>query len=219
MGAGGNNGKNEAGTPRLHLDRPVIVEGRYDREKLLSFVSGAVITTEGFGIFSDREKLALIRRLAAHGGVILLTDSDGAGGVIRRYITSALPKEAVTQLYIPEVKGKERRKRAPSRAGTLGVEGIDTEKLYSLLLPFSKEGQGRAVAEEEAREHVTKLDFYEDGLSGGDRASGMRDAIAEAAGLPHGMSANALLTALNVIMSREEYKKLVSETVSGNKQE
>ena len=107
---------------------------------------------------------------------------------------------------------------APSRAGTLGVEGIDTEKLYSLLLPFSKEGQGRAVAEDEAREPVTKLDFYEDGLSGGDRASEMRDAIAEAAGLPHGMSANALLTALNVIMSREEYKKLVSETALGNKQ-
>ncbi len=194
---------------KLHLDRPVIVEGRYDKEKLLSFLSGTIVTTEGFGIFSHKEKLALIRRLAGHGGVILLTDSDGAGGVIRSYITSALPKGAVTQLYIPKVKGKERRKKSPSREGTLGVEGTDTELLYNLLLPFSREGSVDGARE--SSPPVTKADFYEDMLSGCDGASSRRDALAARAGLPDGMTPNALLAAVNVIMTRDEYKKLISE--------
>lgn len=194
---------------KLHLDRPVIVEGKYDKEKLLSFVSGTVITTDGFGIFSKKEKLALIRRLASHGGVILLTDSDGAGGVIRSYITSAVPAGAVTQLYIPQIKGKERRKKSPSKAGTLGVEGIDTEKLYNLLLPFSREGgEGN---ERRCGKPITKADFYEDGLSGCDGAEARRDLLAAKFELPGGMTPNALLAAVNVLATHEEYKKIVSE--------
>lgn len=191
---------------KLRIDRPIVVEGRYDKEKLLSFVSGNVITTDGFGIFSKKEKLALIRRLARGGGIILLTDSDGAGGVIRSYITSSLPAGSVTQLYIPQIKGKERRKKTPSRAGTLGVEGIDTERLYKLLLPFSRGGR----AEEDARERITKGDFYEDGLSGCDGAEARRDLLALKYELPKGMTANALLAAVNVLSTREEYKKTVS---------
>lgn len=200
---------------KLHLDRPIIVEGKYDKEKLLSFVEGNVIVTNGFGIFTKSEKLALIRRLAKGGGIILLTDSDGAGKVIRSYITSAVPAGSVTQLYIPAIKGKERRKKTSSKAGTLGVEGIDTEKLYDLLLPFSREG-GEASGNERAfekrsKERVTKADFYEDGFSGCDDASQRRDALAGRLELPPGMTPNALLAAINALMSREEYKKIVSE--------
>lgn len=194
---------------KLHLDRPIVVEGKYDKEKLLSFVSGTVITTDGFGIFNKSEKLALIRRLASHGGIILLTDSDGAGGVIRSHITSALPKGSVTQLYIPQIKGKERRKKAPSREGTLGVEGIDAERLYALLLPFSREG-GDGPASEKGTP-VTKADMYEDGFSGCGGAGARRDILASSLELPSGMTPNALLAAINVLMTREEYKKAVSE--------
>ena len=195
---------------KLHLDRPVIVEGKYDKAKLLSFIDGTVITTDGFGIFNKKEKLALIRRLAAGTGIILLTDSDGAGGVIRSYITSAVPAGAVTQLYIPAIKGKERRKKTYSRAGTLGVEGIDTEKLYRLLLPFSREG-GDKCRDRENKELVTKADFYEDGLSGCDDAGSKRDMLASRLELPGGMTPNALLSAVNVLVTKEEYKRIVSE--------
>lgn len=196
-------------TKKLHLDRPVIVEGKYDKEKLSSFLCGTVITTDGFGIFNKKEKLALIRRLAANGGIILLTDSDGAGGVIRSYITSAVPSGSVTQLYIPKIIGKERRKKTPSRAGTLGVEGIDTERLYRLLLPFSREGG--ADAGYRNGEKITKVDLYADGLSGCDGAEARRDALAARIELPPGMTPNAFLSALNVLLTRDEYKNLVSE--------
>lgn len=200
---------------KLRIDKPIVVEGKYDKEKLLSFVSGTVITTDGFGIFSKKEKLALIRRLASHGGIILLTDSDGAGGVIRSHITSALPKGSVTQLYIPKIKGKERRKKVPSREGTLGVEGIDAEKLYALLLPFSRECGNDAG---EARgEPVTKTDFYLDGFSGCDGAGERRDRLAAAFDLPSGMTPNALLAAVNVIATREEYKNAVSALGGGER--
>ena len=196
---------------KLHLDRPIIVEGKYDKEKLLSFVEGNVIVTNGFGIFTKSEKLALIRRLAKGTGIILLTDSDGAGKVIRSYITSAVPAGSVTQLYIPAIKGKERRKKTSSKAGTLGVEGIDTEKLYELLLPFSREGGGEQSGAVRSYEPVTKADFYEDGFSGCDDASGRRDILAERLELPPGMTPNALLSAVNALLTREEYKRIVSE--------
>lgn len=192
---------------KLRLDRPIVVEGRYDKEKLLSFVEGTVLTTEGFAIFNSREKLALIRRLAKERGILLLTDSDGAGGVIRSYITSALPAGEVTQLYIPKIKGKERRKKTASRAGTLGVEGIDTERLYRILLPFSLEG-GEVSREARGGERITKTDLYLDGLSGCDGAEARRDALAGRLGLPPGMTPNAFLAALNVLLTREEYREL-----------
>lgn len=193
---------------RLRISRPIIVEGRYDREKLLSFVDGTVITTEGFAIFNSRERMAVIRRLAASGGVIVLTDSDGAGAVIRSHITSSLPKGSVTQLYIPRVPGKERRKKTPSRAGTLGVEGIERDTLYRLLLPFADGGPAR-----ERGEPVKKSDMYACGLSGTDGAEARRDRVAASLGLPPGMTPNAFLAAVNVLLSRDEFLKLMeSET-------
>lgn len=173
-------------------------------------MTGTVITTEGFGIFTRGEKLALIRRLAKERGVILLTDSDGAGGVIRSYITSAVPKGSVTQIYIPKIKGKERRKKVPSKEGTLGVEGIDIEKLRELLLPFSREG-GDAGVGRIGGDDVTKADLYSDGMSGADGANEKRDRFAESLGLPSGMTPNAFLAAINVLMNKEDYRRAVDK--------
>ena len=195
-----------AGREKLTVDKPIIVEGRYDKEKIASVVNGVIITTEGFGIFSRSEKLALIRRMAQSGGIILLTDSDGAGGVIRSYITSSVPAGSVTQLYIPAVKGKEKRKKSPSKAGTLGVEGIDADKLYSLLLPFSREYEDTSP-----RGGITKADMYAAGMSGGDDAQSRRDKMAARLELPPGMTANALLSAMNVLLSHDEFEMIISE--------
>ncbi|MFY9382152.1 MAG: DUF4093 domain-containing protein [Eubacteriales bacterium] len=195
------------------LDRPVVVEGKYDKIKLSSIISSTVITTEGFAIFNSREKLALIRRLAKKNGIIVLTDSDGAGGVIRSHITSALPRDKVTHLYIPRIKGKERRKTSPSKAGVLGVEGIEAAKLRELLAPFAV-----GTAQPEAvKKPVTKADFYADGLSGVGGAEKMRDALAERFSLPPGMTPNALLSAINVIATRDEYAAAVAAIKSENK--
>ncbi len=198
---------------RLSISRPIIVEGRYDREKLLSFVDGTVVTTEGFAIFNSRERMALIRRLAERGGVIVLTDSDGAGAVIRSHITSSLPKGSVTQLYIPRVEGKERRKKAPSRAGTLGVEGIDADTLYELLRPFS---DGEARASDAERTPVTKADMYACGLSGADGAAERRDAAARLLGLPPGMTPNAFLAAVNVLTDRDGFLRIAEAAKQEN---
>lgn len=188
----------------IHIDRPVIVEGKYDKQKLRMIMEGNIITTEGFGIFNKSEKLALIRRLAAERGIILLTDSDGAGGVIRSYITSAVPKGSVTQIYIPKIKGKEKRKKTGSKEGTLGVEGIDAERLCELLLPFSREG-GDMSAKRRAGGEITKANLYAFGMSGADAAAERRDRFAFSVGLPDGMTPNAFLAALNVIMGKDEF--------------
>lgn len=194
----------------IHVDRPVIVEGKYDRAKLRLIMEGTIITTDGFGIFTKDEKLALIRRLAKESGIILLTDSDGAGGVIRSYITSAVPKGSVTQIYIPKIKGKEKRKRVGSKAGTLGVEGIDKEKLYELLLPFSREGDAAGLSRPKGAD-ITKADLYAYGMSGCDGAEARRDLFGEKFELPSGMTPNAFLAALNVIMTKEEFKEAAED--------
>ena len=122
---------------KLKIPYTIIVEGRYDKIKLSSVCDARIVTTDGFGIFKKQEKLSLIRALAKDLPVIVLTDSDGAGKLIRSHITSALPREKIIQLYIPQIEGKERRKTAPSAEGTLGVEGIDVDVLRNLFLPFA----------------------------------------------------------------------------------
>ncbi len=192
-------------TEKLNIDRPVIVEGKYDKIKLSSVINANIITTDGFGVFKDSEKRLLIRRLAEKNGVIVLTDSDGGGLVIRNYIASVLPKDKIINLYIPEIKGKEKRKSEPSRAGLLGVEGIDTETLRSVFLPFS----GKSITAE-IPEPITKTDFYIDGLSGGEGSCERRRLICKKMGLPTNLSANSLLEALNMLYGREKYKELVA---------
>lgn len=190
---------------RIKIDRPVIVEGKYDKIKLQSVIDATIITTDGFGIFNRKEKLMLIRRLAAGSGVIVLTDSDGAGKVIRKYISSALPKEKVVHIYIPEIPGKEKRKQTPSKAGTLGVEGIEAETLQKLFAPFA------AMSAAKKGREITKTDFYEVGLSGQPNSSSLRDAVANAYELPSKMTANALLAALNILTDYDHFIEVLRE--------
>ena len=121
---------------KLNIPYPIVVEGKYDRLRLLAVCNAQIITTDGFGIFKKNEKLALIRKLSTISPIILLTDSDGAGKLIRSHLCSAIPKDRLIQLYIPKIEGKEKRKSAPSAEGTLGVEGMENELLFSLLSPY-----------------------------------------------------------------------------------
>ena len=188
---------------------PIIVEGRYDKSKISSIFDATVITTGGFAIFNSKEKRALIKKLAERGGIILLTDSDAGGAQIRSFLSGILPKDRIFHLYIPEVEGKERRKRAPSKAGLLGVEGMDAEILIKLLSPFASSSE-EAASEKEKRS-VTKLDFYNSGLSGGDLSAEKRRRLAARLGLPGNMSANALIEAINLIIGYSEYEKALAE--------
>ena len=192
-------------TTKLNIPYPVIVEGRYDKQRLSCVMNGQIITTDGFGVFNHKETLTLIRALAAKSPIIVLTDSDGAGKLIRSHITGAVPKDRLIQLYIPQIKGKEKRKAAPSAEGTLGVEGMETELLYQLLRPYEN---GDAIAR--ALENpLSKTDFYIDGLTGKENSTARRDALAVSIGLPAGMTPNALLAALRLLCTYEEYLTLV----------
>ena len=190
---------------KLKIPYPIIVEGKYDRLRLLAVCDAHIITTDGFGIFKKNEKLALIRSLGARSPVIVLTDSDGAGKLIRSHLTSALPKERLIQLYIPKIEGKEKRKSQPSAEGTLGVEGMENSLLYDLLLPF----ESGEITERLEENPLSKTDFYIDGLSGHTDSAHRRDEIAAKLSLPSGMTANALLAAMKILVSYEEYLSLV----------
>ena len=192
---------------KLVLKYPVIVEGKYDKIKLSSIADGIVITTDGFGLFKNSERLSLLKRLSEKTPVIVLTDSDGGGKVIRSHITSAIPKDRLIQLYAPQIKGREKRKTADSAEGFLGVEGVDAKTLRDMLLPFSSQGEDQNGQRERAE--ITKTDFFCDGLSGGENSSQKRDILAESLGLPRGMSANSLLEAVKILCTYEEYKSAV----------
>ena len=182
---------------------PVIVEGKYDKIRLSSLFEAHIVTTDGFGVFSKKEKLALIRTLAKSSKLIILTDSDGAGRLIRSHLTGAVPKDRLIQLYIPRIEGKERRKEAPSAEGTLGVEGMENNILKELLLPYTDEGE--PIGENP----LSKTDFYIDGLTGGENSREKRNALAVSLGLPPDMTPNSLLEALKLICPYEKYLELV----------
>ena len=197
---------------KLSIPYPIIVEGKYDRIRLLEVCSAQIIATDGFGIFKKSERLSLLKELSKRTPIILLTDSDGAGRLIRSHITSAIPKERLIQLYIPKIAGKEKRKDTPSAEGTLGVEGMTLELLYNLLAPFEDESAYIAQATNE----LSKTDFYIDGLSGGENSSQKRAELAKKLNLPSDMTANALLAALKILISYEEYLALVGRTTENN---
>ncbi len=193
---------------KLNISYPIVVEGKYDRLRLLSVCDATVLTTDGFGIFKKNEKLALFRRLSQKTPVIVLTDSDGAGKLIRSHLSSAIPKDRLIQLYIPQIEGKEKRKSQPSAEGTLGVEGMERQLLFDLLAPFENQEQ----TERKLENPLSKTDFYVDGLSGGADSAIRRDQLASELGLPKGMTANALLAALKILLSYEEYLGLMGRT-------
>ena len=183
----------------------IVVEGRYDKNALSQVVNATVITLGGFSVFNDKEKLAFLRRLAEKQGLIVLTDSDGAGFVIRNYLKGALPKELVKQAYIQDIYGKERRKRTPGKEGKLGVEGMKPDVLLAALAragaTFLDEENGTGAA----GEPITKADLFELGLTGGPDSAAKRQAILRELELPEHLTANGLLEALNLLYSRESF--------------
>ncbi len=196
---------------------PIIVEGKYDKITIDSHFDARVFTCDGFGVFNSEDKQRVLRKIA-DGGVILLLDSDGGGVQIRSYLNSILPKEKVHNLYIPKLPGKERRKKHSSKAGTLGVEGMTGEVLLRVLSPFVEDG-GRAEkndcdANKTERRMLTKVDFYLDGLSGGENSSERRARLAEYFDLPRDITAGALLEVLNMITDYDGYRAAVAASAS-----
>lgn len=184
---------------------PIVVEGRYDKAAIASMYDCNIIETGGFAIFNNKERQALIRRLG-HDGIILLTDSDGGGRQIRSFLSGILPPDRVHHLFIPKIRGKEPRKDRPSAAGTLGVEGVGGDVLRRLLDPFAN-----GEISEKSGGRVTKTDLFLDGLSGGEGSSLRRARLAALCDLPDDMTANALLAAINMLYTYDEYKALVAK--------
>ena len=194
----------------IKIKEAVIVEGKYDKIKLSSLIDGLIFETGGFQIFSDREKIELLRRLADTRGLLILTDSDSAGFLIRNHIQSCIPKEKIRHAYIPDLYGKEKRKLHPSKEGKLGVEGIDPEILLESIRRSGASAIEEAGSSEEKRK-ITKLDLYEDGFSGGADSSKKRQVLLRELGLPERLTAKALVPVLNSLVNYEEYQKVVKK--------
>lgn len=192
----------------LKIKEAIVVEGRYDQNTLSQLVDTLIIPTQGFGIFKDPEKAALLRRVARARGVIVLTDSDGAGFVIRNHLKGILPPDQVKHAYIPDLYGKERRKRTPGKEGKLGVEGMRPEVLERSLRAAGATILGETV-QEETRRHITKLDLYQDGFSGRPDSAARRQALLRRLDLPEHLTAKALPQVLDSLMSYEEYREIV----------
>jgi ribonuclease M5 len=191
---------------KIKINEVVIVEGKYDKIRLSSLIDGYILQTDGFRIFADPDKQAMIRRLAESRGVLVLTDSDGAGLVIRNHLNGILPKECIRHAYIPDVFGKERRKARPSKEGKLGVEGMTTEILKEAL---RRAGVGSAAAEK--KDPIVKMDLFEDGLTGGEGSAELRKRMLRMLQLPENLTTNAMLQAMNSFMTRAEYRAAVQQ--------
>mgnify|MGYP002514799583 CR=1 FL=1 len=189
----------------IKLKEAVIVEGKYDKIRLESVIDAPIIVTDGFGIFKNREKMNYIRKLARSRGIIILTDSDSAGFLIRSHITGCIKDGNIKNVYIPDVFGKEKRKDKPSKEGKLGVEGIDGEVILSAL---KKAGIGADITNEPTKK-ITKADLYELGLNGTDGSKQKREAALKKLELPSRMSQNAMLEALNIFYSYDELVELI----------
>ena len=188
---------------KVKLRQAVVVEGKYDQNTLRQLVDTAVFTTNGFTDMKDPALLRLLRHAAQTTGLIILTDSDGAGFLIRNTLKGMLPKEGVLHAYIPDIPGKERRKAAPGKEGLLGVEGMKPEIILQALRDAG--GEFEDSCEQPTREPITKQDFFALGLSGKPDSAARRGALLKELDLPAHMSANALLQAVNTLFSREEF--------------
>ena len=195
----------------LRIREAIVVEGRYDKNTLAQVVDTVILETSGFGIFKDREQLALLRRVAEKRGLIVLTDSDGAGFVIRNHLKSALPPEQVKHAYVPDRYGKERRKRRPGREGKLGVEGMDRAVLEAALLRAGATVLDGPADTDEGRAPLTKADLYACGLSGGPGSREKRARLLRTLGLPEHLAPNAMLPVLSALYDREELLRAMQE--------
>ncbi len=183
----------------------IVVEGRYDKNTISQVVDATVVTLGGFSVFNDREKLAFLRRLAQERGLIVLTDSDGAGFVLRNYLKGALPKDRVKQAYIPDIAGKERRKRRPGKEGKLGVEGMPPTVLLEALRRCGATFEDESAEAAPAEQPITKADLYELGLTGGPDSAEKRREVLRRLDLPAHLTANGLLEALNLLYGRRAF--------------
>ncbi|MCR5207189.1 MAG: DUF4093 domain-containing protein [Eubacterium sp.] len=188
---------------KLKLTQAVIVEGKYDKSKLYEVLDAFIIETNGFGIFKDKKRLAFIKQLAKERGVIILTDSDHAGFMIRNYISSGIPKENIINVFIPDIYGKEKRKATPSKEGKLGVEGMSREVLLKAFKSADISSQ-----RSENPDPVTTYDLYENGFSGKPDSKKKKKALLKALELPEFLSTKALLTYINTTMTKKEFLKL-----------
>ncbi len=194
----------------------IVVEGKYDEIRVHSAVEALVVTTEGFGIFRDSARLAMLRRLAAERGLIILTDSDSAGMLIRNHLIGSIPAEQICQAYIPPLTGKERRKSTPSKEGLLGVEGMDNAVVLAALEragAIFETGEGEHSSVDKM--HLTKSDLAELGLSGHENSAALRRALLRALDLPENLSANRLLDVLNATVSEDTFAMLL-KTIRDN---
>lgn len=197
----------------VKIREAIVVEGRYDKNTLSQIVDAPIFETRGFGIFKDREQMALLRNVAKRRGLIVFTDSDGAGFVIRNHLKSAIPGQYLKHAYIPDIPGKEKRKATPGKEGKLGVEGMTKDVILAALHTSG------ATFEEDASivsGGITKQDFCELGLSGGSDSSRKRLALQKKLNFPEHMSANALMQALNLLYTRDELSNLVKALETDN---
>ena len=184
----------------------IVVEGRYDKNTLSQVVDAVIIETGGFGIFNDSQKRNLLKKLAERRGLIIMTDSDAAGFMIRNHLKGCIAPELIKHAYIPDIYGKERRKSAPSREGKLGVEGMSPQVILEALSRAGATFQGPEHRED--RSSISKADLYRKGLSGGENSAALRKELMKKLELPERLSAQGLLDVLNAIMSREEFMTL-----------
>ncbi len=196
----------------IKIDKVIIVEGKYDKIKLSSIVDAIIIETDGFALFNNKEKQKLIRRLAQTKGLLILTDSDSAGFKIRSFIKGMVPAEQITNAYIPDIFGKEKRKTEGSKEGKLGVEGIKPQVIIESL---EKAGVFCETTDYSEKKQITKLDLYEDGLTGRENSEILRKKLLKHLDLPEKLSSNALIDILNTFLTFEEYKKAVEEINNG----
>ena len=193
----------------IRVKEVIVVEGRYDTARLRSVVDALIVETNGFGIFKDKERMAFLRRLAGERGLLILTDSDSAGFVIRNHLCSAIPPEQMKQAFIPPIPGKERRKTAPSKEGLLGVEGVDGAVIEAAL-----RHAGATVLDEPApiaKTPVTTVDFYEAGLTGRPDSATRRQRLLQLLGLPSYLSASRLREVINTALGREAFEEAIRE--------
>ncbi|PWM47700.1 MAG: DUF4093 domain-containing protein [Clostridiales bacterium] len=204
-----NNTHRGAGTLKAATNRVIVVEGKYDRARLSEILDATIIETNGFGIFKDTELAKTLSRLAKERGLIILTDSDTAGLLIRNRIINIVGAENVKNVYIPDIKGKERRKKKPSKEGFLGVEGISAAELQKIL------DSADVLSAGEPHKYLTKTDMYFYGLSGGTNSENLRKELKKMLGLPTKMSADKLLEMLNILTTKEELEKMIEEITGG----
>lgn len=192
----------------VKIKEAILVEGRYDKNTLCQIVDAPILETSGFGIFKDRKQMALLRQVAEKRGLIVFTDSDGAGFVIRNHVKSAIPAKYLKHAYIPDIMGKEKRKAAPGKEGKLGVEGMSRE----IILEALRRSGATVEGEESSSFHqITKQDLMDLGLSGSADASQKRLALLKKLNLPEHLSPNAMLQALNLLLTLEELENILQE--------